>query len=298
MVWQLVGTPSQNAIVQSVLNRCDFPFGKLLPGLRQQTGRSTIPVEWADLSRYGAIAAEDAQTRHHSDEVHIDGDTAIKILDKARSRVLGLAWYSGKITIEQTLESNPELAGEVWISEGAHMVDFFYMTDEHRIAVWNAVHPDHQHIPPGTNIEDGVDLGHGHGWFDMATYREWVGEEFMGLFVKAFSDFPLTINFAHTWDADAREQVRYALVPEFAPQPEPPVVDPEPTPVPPEEPIEPEPETPDEPGTGDAPFRAKSTSGVFHDRHTGFTTDLEFATFADAVNSGRRPCGVCKPSDV
>ncbi len=278
MVWQLVGTPTQNAIIQRTLDRCDFPFDRLIPGLRARTGRDTIPVEWADLSRWAsAAAAEDHDDHDHGDDVlkhfHVEEDGDIGHGVMFRNRVLGLAWYSGKISIEQTLESNPDLAGEVWISEGAHMVDFFYMTDEHRIAVWNSVHPPEQHIPAGTNIEDGVDLSHGHGWFDMASYREWVGEELMGLFVKSFSDFPLTIDFAHTWDIDAIQQVRYALVPEFAPQPDP---------VPPTEPE-------------DAPFYGKANSKVYHDRHKSIHAEVLFASVTEAVAAGRRACRVCKP---
>ena len=301
MVWQLVGTVEQNAIIEGVLLRTNFPFERLREGLARETGKSAIPVEWADLSRYGQDAA--AVTTHdhavpagdgHDHEHEENGLSHVHFTDENgevghgiayRSRVLGLAWYSGKITMEQSLVDHPELAGEVFLAEGAHMVDFFYMTNDMRIAIWNAVHPEGQHIPAGTNIQDGVDLGHGHGWFDMATYREWVGEEFMGLFVRTFSDLPVTIPFAHGWDEDATDQVRRALLgePEPAPQPEPiPPADPELTP-------EPEP-------TPDAPFHGLAKSKVFHDSHLGVAEEVTWSSVEEAVADGRRPCGVCKPN--
>lgn len=258
MVWDLRGNEQQNAIIKDALNRCDFPFNLLVPKLNAETGRSVIPVEWDDLSRYAAQLESQKLAGGHF-HIHENGDTAEPI--ERRERVLGLAWYSGKVTIEQTLVSEPELAKEVFLSEGAHMVDFFYMTNEHRIAIWNAVHPDSQHIPAGTNIEDGLDLGHGHGWFDIASYREWVGEEFMGLFVRAFSNVSLSIWFAHQWDTNAIEQVRAALLP----QPEP------------------------------SPFFAKKGSKVYHDTHKGLAKNIVFRTVEEARSAGLRPCKTCKP---
>ena len=263
MRWELRGTPNQNAIIQNTLGRCDFPFGERLQ-------IAVIPVEWADLSRYNAAVAVEATEapRQHGDLVEEDGETAIKVYDKARKRVLGLAWYSGKITIDTSLESNPDLAGEVWISEGAHMVDFFYMEDDHRVAVWNAVHPPEQHLPLGTNIEDGVDLGHGHGWFDVGTYREWVGEEFMGLFVRAFSDLPVTIVLSHTWDADAITQVRMALLG-----------------TPSQPPAEP-----------DLLYFASNRGATYHDSHKGIPAERVFTRLEDAQTAGLRACKTCKPA--
>lgn len=247
-VWALQGTERQNAIIQEALDRCDFPFERLT--------KQPIPVEWADLSRYTQQMEEAAAAGSHL-HVHEGGDTAHPV--ERRERVLGLAWYSGKVTMEVTLESDPELAAEVFLSEGAHMIDFFYMDDAMRAACWNAVHPTEQHIPEDANIEDGVDLGHGHGWFDVASYREWVGEEFMGMFVDAFSDVQVTIDFHHTFDVDTVEQVRHALL-----------------------------------RTAD-PYFGLERSRVFHDSHRGFPAEVTFSTFMEAVNEGRIPCRVCKP---
>lgn len=304
MRWSLRGTAQQNAIIQQALDRCDFPF--------ETFGEDrTIPVEWADLSRYSAapvggdspleahaapgasaehdhdgefdvlaISAELAEElrlpveerpRAHGDDDHHEG--------VARERVLGLAWYSGRVTIEQTLVANPTLAMEVFLSEGAHMVDFFGMTDEHRVGVWNAVHPPHQHLEPGTQIADGIDLGHGHSWFDVGGYYSWVGEAFMGLFVRAFSNVPVTINFNHAATAEASAKVRDIFLPAVEDVPEP-----EPTPPTPE----PEPEA--------GEYFGISGSNVVHDSHRGIRRDVEFDTLEEARAQGRRPCRTCKPA--
>lgn len=314
MRWSLRGTAQQNAIIQQALDRCDFPF--------ETFGEDrTIPVEWADLSRYSAapvggdspleahaapgasadhdhdgefdvlaisaelaeelgFPAEEERPRAHGDDDHHEG--------AARERVLGLAWYSGRVTLEQTLVAQPTLAMEVFLSEGAHMVDFFGMTDDHRVGVWNAVHPPHQHLAPGTNIADGMDLGHGHSWFDVGGYYSWVGEAFMGLFVRAFSNIPVTINFNHAATTEASAKVRDIFLPAVEDIPEP---EPEPTPPTPEPVPEPVPEP--EPG----PYFGITGSSVYHDSHRGIRRDVEFTSKEHAERAwNRRPCKTCKPS--
>ena len=249
MRWHPNGTEQQNAIVAEALARCDFPF--------RDFGDATVPVEWDDLSRYNTI--NDAEGHKH---VHINGDIGHVL--EARERVLGLAWYSGKVTLEQELVHRPTLAMEVFLSEGAHMVDFENiggMTDEQRRRIWNAVHPPEQHIPAGADVVDGVDLGHGHGWFDVGSYRSWVGEAWMGLFTRAFSDIPVTIPFDHPATDEAVADVRRIFLPATEPE----------------------------------PYFGIAGSSVYHDRHRGVRRDVEFATEADAVAAGRRPCGVCRP---
>lgn len=272
-IFDYQGTSSQRALAREAMEvRCDFPWDRLLPGLQRQTGRTSIPIDWQDLSRYGQAQA--ARAHKTADPVIVDpvtGDKAWTI--EYRHRVLGLAWYSGRVTLEVTLEQDPTLAGEVLLSEGAHMWDFFGMTDDDRIAVWNAVHPPDQQIAPGTNIEDGVDLGHGHGWFDVAGYYAWVGEALMGLFVEAFSDYPVTIAFQHAVTADAARKVRELVYPP-APEPEPPT----------------------EPA-----FYGFRHGKVYHlptcwvVRLAPATPPHGYVTAAEAKAAGRRPCRICKP---
>lgn len=214
----LHGTPRQQNIVRDALARCDFPWPWLRVGLRADTGREQIPVGWEDLSRaHDSAAAE----RHVSARMHdvTDPATGEKAhVVEARGRVLGLAFYSGKVVLDTSLTGLPELAAEVFLSEAAHMVDFFWMADRHRVAIWNALHPQDQQIPADTAVTDGIDLGHGHGWFDVGAYRTFVGESWMGLFCLAFSDVAVTIEFAdHPVTARAAKAVRAAMVPQETP---------------------------------------------------------------------------------
>jgi hypothetical protein len=253
-VFQLLGTAQQNAIIQDTLDRCTFPFVKLQPGLMASAGRDYIPVDWQDLSRYAA-ALEAQKAKNGHGHIHEEGDTADPV--EFRERVLGLAWYSGRVTLEATLVSDPVLAAEVFLSEGAHMVDFFFMTDEHRRAIFNAFHGSEADAPE-----------HGHGWFDVGGYRSWAGEAFMGAFVKAYSDFPVTIPFDHPPTDYAVQRIRQILTPELFPVPEKPSND----------------------------VYGTRRGKVFHDSHKGVPVEVEWPTAEAAVADGRRPCKTCKPA--
>lgn len=212
-VWDLQGTARQQQIVGTALDRCSFPFDSLAPGLLAATGRTTIPVEWADLSVYAGVLAEALAGEGHP---HVHGDDGDKAdIIASRDRVLGLAWYSGRVSIERTLEGDPELAGEVFHSEGAHMIDFFLMSDVQRVGIWNALHGPTEQLAEGAPIEDGTDLGHGHGWFDVGGYYSFVGEAFMGAFVKTYTTYAVTMDFDHPTSHLATYGVRNTLTPYF-----------------------------------------------------------------------------------
>jgi hypothetical protein len=68
-------------------------------------------------------------------------------------------------------------------------------------------------------------------------------------------------------------------------------VEPEPVPFEPEPPIEPE-----EPASSQNFFR-KTNSFVVHDSHKGIRRDIWYATVAEAIADGCRPCKRCKPTD-
>ena len=180
-------TDSQRAIIEGALADWKFDPEVLVPGLQASVGRASIPVEFIDLSRYSDVPAatafqrnaEDHGDHHHSGgHVHVEdpetGDKGHGI--EYRHRVLGLAWYSGKVSVEQDLEANPALAREVFNAEGAHMIDFFWMTDDDRAKIAAALHDDGnwQHAD--------------HGWFEERgdqDYYDWPGETFMDLFILA-----------------------------------------------------------------------------------------------------------------
>jgi len=190
---------------------CDFPFDVLAPSLARE-GKASIAVDWEDLSAFGFVALEDAEHTHEHG-VH----TISRVVD-GRSRVLGLFYLPPytRVVLDNLLESRPALAMEVFLSEGAHAVDYHYMTNAMRVAVWNALHEDNQDLAEGTTVEESGDLNHGHSWFDgPAGYSTWVGEAFMAAFVKAFApSIPVTITLAHPTSDEAAHVIRHAVSPE------------------------------------------------------------------------------------
>jgi len=192
--------PTERAITAEAIARCEFEWERLLPGLRAARGKDRILVEWTDLSRMAGAAERQRRTsgaHEHARDEH--GDVGHPIIVNAfagpgtpyRKRTLGLAWYSGKVSIDSSLLAQPELAGEVFLAEGAHMLDFFWLLDPQRQELTDVLH-GHGTAPGAQTAE------HGHTWFDNPSYWADVGEAFMGLFVLAFSDYPVTLSgFEH-----------------------------------------------------------------------------------------------------
>jgi hypothetical protein len=198
---------AERTITAEAIARCEFEWGRLLPGLRAARGKDRIPVEWTDLSR---MASEAKSAHEHVHDEH--GDVGHPIVHYAaeqgvpyRKRTLGLAWYSGKVSIDSSLLASPTLAGEVFLAEGAHMLDFFWLVEEQRRELIDLLH--------GT--ESGAQTAeHGHTWFDNPDYFSDVGEAFMGLFVRAFSDYPVTLTgFKHRVTEEMARSARDLLQP-------------------------------------------------------------------------------------
>ncbi len=269
-VWNLRGTEPQNSLVREALAACDFPFDELLPSL-QREAKTSIAVDWADLSRY----AHGAEGHEHADGAH----TVVREVD-GRARVLGLFYLPPymKVVLDLGLAARPVLAQEVFLAEAAHAVDYAYMLDRGmRDEVWNALHAgtddDVDHV-----AESG-DLDHGHSWFDgPGGYSTWVGEAFMEAFIRAFApSIPVTIQLAHPVTAEAAATIRAALLAPLAP-PEP----------------EPAPDPPAPPPAGRV-YRGKRKH-VVHDSHVGVEPVEWFNSLADAQAAGLRACKVCRPS--
>lgn len=321
-IFDVRGTQQQKDLVYKALQRTNFPWELLKPKLWATKYKRKIPVEWADLTMYGAVASkavkaevpqdnpadgplnvlreanedreEDTQEktytwkgkevsakqyahytrnkksevddheheelRGHGDQighVHIEynGDKAHGI--EYRHKVLGLAWYSGKVSLDITLINDPELAQEVFLSEGAHMVDFFWMTPTQRQDIFNAFHGS------TTNPPD-----HNHSWFDVGPYNTWVGEAFMGGFIKAFSNIQVSIPFVHEPTPYVAARIRDIL--------------------------KSEPTAPTAP-TNDAYFSTAAYSWFFHRNHAYLPRRVIYDNRDAAVNTGKRPCPFCKP---
>ena len=104
-VFSLAGSATQQATVKAALARCDFPFERLKPGLRQ-AGLSNVKVFWQSMG---------------------EGS-------------LGWASTGGEVAISDSISGLQ--AQRTAILELGHAVDFFYMTPEMRNQIVRLWHPD------------------------------------------------------------------------------------------------------------------------------------------------------------
>lgn len=181
------GTAAQTALIRSAVDRCNFRFDVLAPGLRDQTGQTAIDVSFA---RLGA-------------------------------GVGGWASSDGSIQISSDLSADDAQA--VFLMEAAHAVDFFWLADPQRKAIYAAFHAA------------GADS---HQWFGSTDYFSQVGEAWTTAFVWATSDLrPDAHNYTHATDAAVAGAVRAVLGGTPVPPPPPPLpVPPPPPPLPPRPP--------------------------------------------------------------
>jgi hypothetical protein len=205
-LFDLRGTEEQRAITQAAIDRSDFPYERLLPQLRSESGRDLIVIGWADL----ATQPRQLARTHGAPPARIGKDPHL------RRRVLGEAWTDGLIRIDISVESDPELAAEVILSELAHQVDFHLLTETHRQTIAQAYHPA------------GPDE---HVWFDVGAYETWIGEALMSGFTRAYSDVAITLTqFVHQATDTVARRIREIITPDLGPPP----WDPDPGPVVPE----------------------------------------------------------------
>ena len=186
--WNLTGTEPQKSIVRQAFERIKFPFEVLaLPG--------TPELGWRDLNGSDEWwLAEGGTARKH--EGHgtpaPDGERPEPLNGELEGRkwVMGVFFpSSARIYLDVRLEPYPELAMSVVSAEIAHAVDeFLPLSEEQRQAIMAILHPE------------GADH---HTWWERsdynAEYYTLVGEEFMRLFTKAYSDIPFgdSSAFAH-----------------------------------------------------------------------------------------------------
>lgn len=267
----------QRGQILRAIRRCEFDFTLCLPRLKAEQNRDKIPVTYEDLSRFNNQQVRNKNTHTHStSDSHHDGFHTIEF----RNRVMGLAYYSGAVVIELSLIGHPDLAQEVFLAEGAHMVDFFVTTPEQRANLFDVFH--------GSNPTDGPDTGqHDHGWFEETgnnDYWSWVGESWMSGFILAYSDVVASFTgFVHLVDEEKAQELRRVLDGTLVelPQPEPEVE------VEPEIVVEPEPEH--------KQFYATKKGKVFHDNHKGVKEERIFHSYQEAVDAGLKPCNTCDP---
>lgn len=182
MIWDTGNLdPTQRGLVNQALAMCQFNWDLLLPGLQKgnqwsQPGRTSIPVYCKDLRSFGAV--------QESDQFHMLGiDENGFVTEENVKAVLGLFWFDGRVEVEQTLVSQPSMFMEVFLSEGAHASDFYYLWPNNLRPTLTAIyHPN------------GPDT---HGYFE-GPYFDMVGEAYMGGFYYASTDRPPTLlGFTH-----------------------------------------------------------------------------------------------------
>lgn len=207
-------TPPQRTLVNAALASCNFDWGLLLPGLNagnqwSQPGRTSIPVMCRDLSGFGASGDNEG---YHSIRVDEMGRVAE---EDAAGAVLGLFWFDGRVEVDLSLVNNPSLFAEVFLSEGAHASDFYYLLPNNLRPALNAIyHPN------------GLDT---HGFF-TGPYFDTVGEAYMGGFVYATTGRPPTLlGFTHVTTAAIAQAIKVLLKIDVVVPPPPPPPPGEPT---------------------------------------------------------------------
>lgn len=211
-IFVLRGNQQQNALVESALAKCDFPWSRMLPSLRRE-GKTTINVDWQDLTRFGA-SQSDGHNHIHDD--HGAVAHPIQRVVEGRSRVLGLFYLPPhtRIVMDLGLVERSVLGEEVLLDEAGHAVDYHYMTNAHRLSFINSLHRDQ--LPDDYVVRDGVALGlDGHvcSWFDVGPYAAWVGETVMEGFVRAFAPrVPVSMTLNHPVKHLSATRFRWSLL--------------------------------------------------------------------------------------
>lgn len=180
--WDLSGlSPDHADVVKGALKACDYPFGRI----RRSTGKK-VPVTVADLSRWNRTVA--VQNHYPSDTlvlaVAVHGED-VHVLAGYRQQAYGLYWLptdehpAGRVELSDKIMGSTALAQEVFLAEAAHAVDYGSLTDLERVRIFAIVHGGDSN-PHGT-----------HGWWEerggQDYWADWVGEAFMGLFMRAFA---------------------------------------------------------------------------------------------------------------
>ncbi len=197
-------TSRQRDVVDYALDHCDFPWNLLKPGLRKAAGRERIRVYWKWLTEkqweevckggakahplsaaghsHGGAPKDDHDHHHDHGHAHDHGGHAHRASARAATsrRAMDYGWAvdDGRMFLQSRMASEKEFMASVFLLEGAHFVDYHYLTDKQRDQIYKIFHP-------------GRDRDHPHGWWETEGaphYEQMVGESFMIGFLYAFSD--------------------------------------------------------------------------------------------------------------
>lgn len=189
--WTLTGTARQQEIVRGAFEQIKFPFDRLtLPGSPE--------LGWRDLNG--------GEFRSHQDEHH-EGDKPEPLMGRMgeqRNYILGVFYPgSARIYLDNALVDYPEIAQATVSAEIAHAVDeFLPLSDAQRDTIMSLLHGD---FPDEHSWWEKVDYS--------AEYYSLVGETFMILFTKAYSDIPFgnAEDFVHSGANVTPECIRQVI---------------------------------------------------------------------------------------
>ncbi|MFN2526250.1 MAG: hypothetical protein ABR505_08300 [Actinomycetota bacterium] len=225
-------TPRQRGVVAYALEHCDFPWKVLKPGLGKAAGKDRISIHWKWLTQkqwdevseggrqvhpisarghsHGATDADEGHgDNHEHDHSRAPRKAARAQAGPAARRAMDYGWAvdDGRMFLQSRKVSERDLMASVFLLEGAHFVDYHYLTDEHRDEIYEIFHR-------------GSEREHEHGWWETEGaphYEQMVGESFMFGFVYAFSDlkpdesaFP---DFRHDATPAIGRKIRELLLP-------------------------------------------------------------------------------------
>lgn len=211
--------------VTRALSRCFFDFSLLKPGLLggnewSVPGKTQIPINvrslvnfaqeaqangWREGIDYHAIMVN-PQTGGLVDSHEVEHHHGLAA--NVAPAVYGLFWFHGLVEVEESLLGNPDLFDEVFHAEGAHATDFFYALPTGKRTAIHAIICTHSPR---------------HAWFEPSPYFDMPGEGFMGIFIKAFTDLPVTLQgFSHRAIEPTVGLVKTLLMPVVEPPTQPP----------------------------------------------------------------------------
>lgn len=152
-------TPDQQEWAVKALAHCTFDFSRLLPRLYEDAGRSEFIL----------------RTRNMNPDLPASSPGM-----RPEEFTYAMAYYDGSIELDETL-SEDEFVPTL-LEESAHLVDFFYLTDDLRKRLVDVyVSENNATTRPVWFYDDGDPLAGDR-------YYEQVGESFMVGFVKTFTD--------------------------------------------------------------------------------------------------------------
>lgn len=146
-LWHPQGTVAQQDLIWEAMGRCDFPWDWLRVGLTTDTGRERIPVEWAG----GRVKG------HGAELTNLAGERATIVKADADCPA-ALAWRSGRVTLDWSLARTSALAMQrmtggwegpdrTLLLAAAHMVDWFWLSEDQRDGVHAVISPADWQLP-------------------------------------------------------------------------------------------------------------------------------------------------------